>query len=168
MKEESKTTSQESTQEPAAQQTTEEPTQEKNESDAPATEETAPASEEQAPARDPNLGTKNQSEVVEEYSTRSKEDKLLVPYIEKYNGNIYANKKDYEHAIMHYNKALFAMKMLFENEDHIIEDQETAVRFIKEIEIPVCNNLALAYLKEEHFHYAIKYATQVIEKQDND
>ena len=118
--------------------------------------------------RDPNLGTKNQSEVVEEYSTRTKEDKLLVPYIEKQNGNICSRKQDYEHAIMHYNKALFAMKMLFENEDHIIGDQETAVKFINEIEVPVCLNLSLAYLKEEHYHYSIKYASQYLEKKGDD
>lgn len=58
------------------------------------------------------------------------------------------------------------MKMLFENENNIIADQETAIKYIKEIEIPVCMNLALCYLKVEHYHYAIKYASQVLDKDD--
>ena len=68
---------------------------------------------------------------------------------------------------MHYNKSLFAMKMLFENENNIIPDQETAVKYIREIEIPVCLNLSLSYLKCEHHHYSIKYASQVLEKEEN-
>lgn len=90
-----------------------------------------------------------------------------MPYIEKQNGNIYAKRKDFENAVMHYNKALFAMKMLFENEDNIIPDQETAVKYIREIEIPVCLNLSLSYLKVEQYHYSIKYASQVLDKEDN-
>jgi len=39
------------------------------------------------------------------------------------------------------------MKMLFENENNIIADHETAIKYIKEIEIPVCLNLSLSYLK---------------------
>lgn len=43
------------------------------------------------------------------------------------------------------------------------------MRYIKDIEIPVALNLGLAYLKVEQFHYAIKYCTQVLEKdEDND
>lgn len=41
----------------------------------------------------------------------------------------------------------------------MIRDQETAVKFITEIEIPTCLNLALCYIKIKEYHYAIKYAT---------
>ncbi len=92
-----------------------------------------------------------------------------MPYIEKQNGNIYATQHKFEDAIRHYNKSLFGMKMLFEQNNSPIQDQETAVRYIQEIEIPSCLNLALCYLKVKEYHYAIKYCTQVIEKeQDND
>jgi hypothetical protein len=60
--------------------------------------------------------------VHDDYPTRTDADKLNVPYIEKQNGNIYAKKLQYEDAIKHYNKALFAMRMLFENENNIIAD----------------------------------------------
>ena len=35
---------------------------------------------------------------------------------------------------------------------------------IKNVEIPVCLNLALCYIKTEKYHYAIKYCSQVLEK----
>jgi len=59
------------------------------------------------------------------------------------------------------------MKMLFENENNIIGDHETAIKYIREIEIPVCLNLSLSYLKIEQYHYSIKYATQVLEKEED-
>ena len=58
------------------------------------------------------------------------------------------------------------MKMLFEHEDNLINDEQTAVKFIKEIEIPVCLNLSLCYLKVEQYHYAIKYSSQVLDKDE--
>jgi tetratricopeptide (TPR) repeat protein len=89
-----------------------------------------------------------------------------VPYIEKRNGTILVNRKEFEEAVKHYSKALFALKMLFENENNIIGDTETAVRFIREIEIPVCLNLCHCYLKIEQYHYVIKYASQVLDKDE--
>lgn len=59
------------------------------------------------------------------------------------------------------------MKMLFENENNIIADHETAIKYIKEIEIPVCLNLSLSYLKIDQHHYSIKYATQVLDKEED-
>lgn len=82
-----------------------------------------------------------------------------MPYIEKQNGSIYALQLKFPEAIMHYNKALFGMKLLFENSNSPIKDQETALRFIQEIEIPSCLNLALCYLKVKEYHYVIKYAS---------
>lgn len=87
-----------------------------------------------------------------------------MPYIEKQNGNILATRNDYYNAVKHYNKSLFALKMIFDHEDNLISDEETAVKYIKEIELPVCLNLALSYLKIEQYHYAIKYASQALDK----
>ena len=83
----------------------------------------------------------------------------MVPYIEKQNGNIYSTRKDFYNAVKHYNKSLFSLKMLFDHQDNLIADEETAVKYIREIEIPVCLNLALSYLNLEQYHYAIKYST---------
>jgi len=52
--------------------------------------------------------------VVEDYPIESDSDKLLVPYIEKYNGNIRIKEEAYVEAIEHYNKSLIAMKKIFE------------------------------------------------------
>lgn len=56
-------------------------------------------------------------------------------------------KNNYEEAIKHYNKALFAMKMVFDNEKNLIKDRDDSLKFIREIEIPICLNLGLCYLK---------------------
>jgi len=40
-------------------------------------------------------------------------------------------------------------------------------KFIKEIEIPVCLNLGLSYLKTKDYNLAIKYCTQALEKDDS-
>ena len=87
------------------------------------------------------------------------EDKLLVPYIERMNGNICCANGEFEEAVKHYNKGLLGLRMLFEMEDPIIKDQEQAVKLIKEVEILTCVNLAHAYNKLEQYHYAIKYAS---------
>ena len=39
-----------------------------------------------------------------------------------------------------------------------------AVNLIRNVEIPVCLNLALSYMKTEQYHYGIKYCTQVLDK----
>lgn len=56
------------------------------------------------------------------------------------------------------------MKNLFDGlgegqEDSLITDTETAVKYIFEIEVPVCLNLGLCYLKLGKYHYAIKYCS---------
>lgn len=43
----------------------------------------------------------------------SPNEKLLVPYIERYNGNLCVQAKDYERAVAHYNKSLLSLQMLF-------------------------------------------------------
>jgi hypothetical protein len=72
-----------------------------------------------------------------------------------------AQQQEWAKAIVHYNKSLFAMKLVFENDQDggLIKDQESAVRFIKDIEIPVCLNLGLAYNKTESYPYSIKYCS---------
>ena len=60
------------------------------------------------------------------------------------------------------------MKMIFDggkgNSVEILENQQQAVDLIREVEVPVCLNLALCYIKTEQFHHAIKYASQMLDK----
>ena len=58
------------------------------------------------------------------------------------------------------------MKMLFESEEQLIKDPETAVKYIQKVELPACLNLGLCYLKTEQYHYAIKYCSQALDKDD--
>ena len=74
-------------------------------------------------------------------------------------------KNGYRVAIGYYNKSLLALKMLFDdNKLGCISDQKQAIDLISNVEIPVCLNLALCYIKSEQFHYGIKYTSQVLEK----
>lgn len=56
--------------------------------------------------------------------------------------------------------------MLFDDNSNLgcISDQKQAVALIKEVEIPVCLNLAQCYIKTKQYHYGIKYSTQVLDK----
>jgi hypothetical protein len=61
----------------------------------------------------------------------TKEDKLLMPYKEKEEGNNYARLQQYEEAIKHYEKSLNIMRSLFDGfgegqDDALIRDMETA------------------------------------------
>jgi len=109
-------------------------------------------------------GTPYQNEIVSEYEMATDEEKLLVPYIERMNGNISVYRGEYEEAVKHYNKGMLGLRMLFEMEVPIVRDQEHAVKLIKEVEILTCVNLAHAYIKLGQYHYAIKYASQALEK----
>ena len=60
-----------------------------------------------------------------------------------------AAQDKYADAITHYNKSLIAMKMLFDGEEKLIKDQEGALKYIVDIDVPVCLNLGLAYLKTQ-------------------
>lgn len=90
-------------------------------------------------------------------------DKLRIPYIERYNGNICVRNQQFEQAIGHYNKTLLSMKMLFQGNsgtgEQFITDNEQAYKMVKDIETPTYLNLAHCYNKIEQFHFAIKYAT---------
>mmetsp|Transcript_18008 Transcript_18008/g.30662 ORF Transcript_18008/g.30662 Transcript_18008/m.30662 type:complete len:89 (-) Transcript_18008:670-936(-) len=88
------------------------------------------------------MGTEQQSRIITKYPSRTSESKLKIPFIEKQNGNLSINsmRKDddpeqvrgaYRVAISFYNKALFALKMLFENkENNVIGSQEKASELI--------------------------------------
>lgn len=56
-------------------------------------------------------------------------------------------RNGYNIAIGYYNKALLGLKMLFG--DNKITDPKEAARFIQQVELPVCLNLALCYLKTD-------------------
>jgi tetratricopeptide (TPR) repeat protein len=96
------------------------------------------------------------------YPTETAADKLQVPFIEKQNGNILTRQNQYDSAITHYDKALVAMKTLFD--ENLIQTREMACRYICDIEIPVCLNLALCYLKQGKYHYCINFCSQAIDK----
>ena len=49
-------------------------------------------------------------------------------------------------------------------DDPAIKTEEQAIKLIKEVEILTCINLAHVYIKLEQYHYAIKYASQALEK----
>lgn len=88
-----------------------------------------------------------------------------MPYIERFNGNLCVQKKQYEEAVKHYNKSLIALQMLFKmDKDPVITTEQQAIKFIKEIEVIVCVNLAHCYNQLKNYHYAIKYCSQALEK----
>jgi len=49
----------------------------------------------------------------------------------------------------------------------MIQDTNTALRYIVEVEVPVCLNLGLCYLKLGHNHHAINYCSQALEKDED-
>jgi tetratricopeptide (TPR) repeat protein len=56
--------------------------------------------------------------------------------------------------------------MLFEGMNPIITDQDTVIKVVKEVEIPVFLNLALCYNKMHEYHYAIRYCTEALARND--
>lgn len=88
----------------------------------------------------------------------------MIPYIERFNGNICVKRQEWHGALRHYSKALFGLKQIFDGDrSAFIHSREDAVKYIAEIEIPCCLNLAHCYLKIEDYHHAIKYTSQVLE-----
>ncbi len=63
------------------------------------------------------------------------------------------------------------MKRLFDgssgDEEPLIKDRDTAIRFIRDIEIPVCVNLGLCFLQTKRFHHAVNYLSQALDKEEN-
>lgn len=116
----------------------------------------------------PEAGTSAQTVIIEEYPYETFQDKLKIPYIERYNGNIAVREGDILKGLKHYSKALMGLKMIFDgNKNDFLNSREDAVKYIAEIEIPCCLNLAHCYLKQGDWHYAIKYSSQVIDNDAN-
>ena len=70
-------------------------------------------------------GTIYQKVIINDYPMLNKEQKLKVPYIERFNGNLCVASADFEGAIKHYSKALLGMQHLFKmDEDPVITTQE--------------------------------------------
>lgn len=118
---------------------------------------------------DPNSNPEpfEQTEIVSDYLMDTLYNKKRVPYIEKNNGNICLKEKaDYSMAIEHYNKALFAIKVLCEDRN-LDAGFEYVEKVIKEVEIPVCSNLTLCYLKTGDNQNVIKYANKILEDDEN-
>ena len=82
------------------------------------------------------------------------EEKRQVPFIEKNNGSILAWRQQFEQAIAHFNKALLALKVMFEDKE-LIETEELAQKYLEEVDIPCASNLALCYLKTQQYDYAV-------------
>ena len=49
--------------------------------------------------------------------------------------------------------------------DTFINNRESAVKYIAEVEIPTCLNLAHCYLKLEEYDHAVKYTSQALVNQ---
>lgn len=96
----------------------------------------------------------------------SKEEILMTPYTEKVKGNKAVLLQDFFSAINHYQEALASLKRLFDDES-IKKSRDDAIKLILEVEIPVCLNLAHCYNQTKSYHFAIKYASQVLD-QDNE
>ena len=106
--------------------------------------------------------------MVEDYPMASWENKIRAPYVERFNGNICVNRGDIDGALKYYNKAMFALKMIFDgNKERFMENPSEAVEFVRDIEVPVSLNLAHCYNKKGMFHYAIKYSSDVLTNDEN-
>ena len=63
-------------------------------------------------------GTIKQTVIINDYPMETKEQKLKVPYIERFNGNLCVASGQFEEAIKHYSKALMALQHLFKIEEN--------------------------------------------------
>ena len=105
--------------------------------------------------------------MVDDYEMGSWESRIKAPYIERFNGNICVKQNEMNKAIKHYNKSLFALKMIFDgNKDRFLNNPSEAIEFVREIEIPCSLNLSHCYNKIGEYHYAIKYASDVLKNDD--
>ena len=102
-----------------------------------------------------------EDQLVLEYGMDTIEEKRQVPFIEKNNGSILARRQQFDQAIAHFNKALLALKVMFEDKE-LIETEELSQRYIEEVDVPCASNLALCYLKPGQYGYAVQYASRVL------
>jgi hypothetical protein len=64
----------------------------------------------------PTAGTALQTEIINDYPFLTYQDKLKIPYIERYNGNIAVKNGEFNQALKHYSKALFGLKMIYDGD----------------------------------------------------
>ena len=86
-----------------------------------------------------------------------------IPRIEKKLGDVRNSEKNYEEAITHYKNSIMALKILFDEETSLIEDEKKASELIEEIGIPVHLNLAFCFLQLEDWKNVIFYCNKVLE-----
>ncbi len=91
-------------------------------------------------------------------------NRFEIPKIEKNLGDICSSQKNYLEAIHHYKNSIMALKIIFDEETSLEEDNEKrATELIEEVGIPVHLNLALCYLKIEDWKNVIYYCNKVLE-----
>ncbi len=89
--------------------------------------------------------------------------KFEIPRIEKKLGDVKNSEKNYEEAIIHYKNSIMALKILFDEETSLSEDEKKATDLIKEVGIPVHLNLAFCYLQLEDWKNVIIFCNKVLE-----
>lgn len=123
------------------------------------------------------LGTNQQERIISNYQSETKESKLLVPHIEKQNGNICIKcmlredeteeniKAGYRVAVAYYTKCLMELKILEDNneEDVVIETDAERENLLKNVEIPVLLNMGLCHWKQNAYRSGISYCTKAID-----
>ncbi len=90
-------------------------------------------------------------------------DKFEIPRIEKKLGDVNNSEKNYEEAIAHYKNSIMALKILFDDEKSLAEDEKRATDLIEEVGIPVHLNLAFCFLQVEDWESVIYYCNKVLE-----
>jgi tetratricopeptide (TPR) repeat protein len=89
--------------------------------------------------------------------------KFEIPLIEKKLGDVKVSEKNYEEAINHYKNSIMALKILFDEESTLLEDEKKATELIEEVGIPVHLNMSLCYLQLEDWRNVVFYSNKVLE-----
>jgi len=86
-----------------------------------------------------------------------------IPRIEKKLGDVKNSEKNYDEAIIHYKNSIMALKILFDEDTSLLEDEKKATDLIEEVGIPVHLNLAFCYLQLEDWKNVINFCNKVLE-----
>ena len=86
-----------------------------------------------------------------------------IPRIEKKLGDVKNSEKYYDEAIMHYKNSIMALKILFDEDTSLSDDEKKATDLIEEVGIPVHLNLAFCYLQLEDWKNVINFCNKVLE-----
>ena len=100
--------------------------------------------------------------MIEGVELESLDDKTLLPYIERFNGNIRVKQGNFVLAIEHYNKALLNLQTIFEKYEDSM-DRQQAMLLVLEVEGPCRLNLAHCFNKTGKYFHAVKYCQKVLE-----